>query len=358
MQRDLPFGAARARRGPTLPSRATRVSPGAVNSNRSILACPRSSESRAYRVRQVLLTQARCCRSSGRDRRERRIAEIDHSRKRLLKSCPFAERMKLSASSRRPSSFSETRGSAIWMLPCPVIRRLAPPSPPRARRDRATIDAVVGLEARFRCAIGIGMPAAATWAGGPNRTLAFPATLSAAIVTRRERDLGVDVEARMIVAAARELDLNALVGRQLARDEPERHTRRAALDAPRTDQLLALDRDVLGVKLIGPAGARHLGRDEQLGDLEVLRSPIRDPARRQSADPAGRRQLPSGETDTLMSARPIRVSGKRTSPRRSGVRASSAQTRSAVERWRIRLFCHRAAADRAGCAGSAGAGSR
>ena len=138
--------------------------------------------------------------------------------------------MKLSASSRRPSSFSETPrlGDLNGSLPGHSKARaaLACLKGHRIKEDRSRRSALKSVSSE----IGMGMPAAATWAGGPKSSLAFPATLSAPSSRRRERHLGVDVEPRMVVAAAGELGLNALVGGQFAGYQPERHASRASLD--------------------------------------------------------------------------------------------------------------------------------
>ncbi len=202
-----------------------------------------------------------------------------------MKSCPLAERMKLSASSRRPSSFKDTRGSAIWMLPCPDILRLAPPSPASSETGSSRISAVLGLE------LGVERDGDRNAGRGDlgrrsEQQLGLAGDVQRPIVARRERDLGVDIEPRMIVAAARKLDLDALVGRQFARDQPKRHAAGASLDAPGPNQLLAFDEDVLGIKLIGPAGTRHLRGDEKLPDLQPFDRPF---ATARAARSGGRR---------------------------------------------------------------------
>ena len=105
---------------------------------------------------------------------------------------------------------------------------------------------------------------------------------------------------------------------------------RASLDAPGADQLLAFDEDVLGKDLIGPAGARHLRGDEKLADLRGFRWPIRGRARcRRQIGRQAPASVPADRNADVGAARPASPVN-RTSPRRSGVRATSAQTRSAV----------------------------
>ena len=88
----------------------------------------------------------RCCSSRDRDRPGSELVGMDHALSRLMKSCPFEDRMKLSASRRRPSSLRAMRGSSARMLPDPVRRRLAPPSPAsRVMLSRST-EGAMGLE--------------------------------------------------------------------------------------------------------------------------------------------------------------------------------------------------------------------
>ena len=165
-----------------------------------------------------------------------------------------------------------------------------------------------------------------------------------------ERNLGVDIKAGVIIAAAGEFDLHGLVGRQFARDQPKRNA------AP------CFPRPARGQSAFGPRWRRFPHKTDRYGRCSAsgwsretvrslaLRSPIRVRARRRSGDRGSTASFRPDETDTLMSARPIRVSRNRTSPRRSGVRANSAQTRSAASVGN-RPSCPQAASDRGGMRG-------
>jgi hypothetical protein len=95
---------------------------------------------------------------------------------RAASSRPLGDRMKLSMSRRRPSSFRDTRGASRRTAPAPVMRRLAPPSPASTETGSSSTEPPVVLNPAW-IATGIGSPAADTCAGGPRNTLAAPETL-------------------------------------------------------------------------------------------------------------------------------------------------------------------------------------
>ena len=68
-------------------------------------------------------------------------------------------------------------------------------------------------------AIGIGMPAAATCAGGPNSSFALPADARARHHRPRVNETFASISKRGLLSPPpAELDLHALVGRQFTRD--------------------------------------------------------------------------------------------------------------------------------------------
>ena len=122
---------------------------------------------------------------------------------RAASSRPLGDRMKLSMSSRRPSSFRDTRGSSSRTEPAPVMRRLAPPSPASIETGSSSTapPAVLkaglhgdrdrkpgGRDLRRRAEEHLRRPGHARLPG---------------VGLVLEGELGVDIEARMDVAAAR-----------------------------------------------------------------------------------------------------------------------------------------------------------
>ena len=90
----------------------------------------------------------------------------------------------------------------------------------------------------------------------------------------RKRDPGVDLEARVDVAAAGELRQDGPIGGKLAGRQTEGHARRHAVDAPGPGEGLAFDAHVLGEDLVGAPGRRRDRGHEKLPDAQVLEGPV------------------------------------------------------------------------------------
>ena len=249
---------------------------------------------------------------------------------RALNSCPLAERMKLSMSSRLPSSLSARAGSSRRIVPPPASLRLAPPSPASSASDSSSTVRPAVLNAVW-IVTGIGRPAAATCAGGPKRILALPATP------------GVPAPPSPAESAI----LASISKRGWMSPPPVSFARtvRSAASSPvdrRKGTPAVMPSTRQGPARVWPSmrtfSAKTWSVRPVVGVTVVTRScPMRRSSKAQSrrsnspaARSGGRRQAPSAPVGTRISARPRRVSVKRTSPRKSGARATSARTTAAA----------------------------
>ena len=166
-------------------------------------------------------------------------------------------------------------GSSRRIVPPPLSRRLAPPSPASSASVSSSTVRPAVLNAVW-IVTGIGRPAAATCAGGPKRILALPATpgvpappspaesaILASISKRGWMSPPPVSFARMVRSAA-----------SSPVDETERHARRHAVDAPGSGEGLAFDAHVLDEDLVGAPGRRRDRGHEKLPDAQVLEGPV------------------------------------------------------------------------------------
>ncbi|VUD73724.1 hypothetical protein MET9862_04343 [Methylobacterium symbioticum] len=80
---------------------------------------------------------------------------------------------------------------------------------------------------------------------------------------------GLGLEAGMLLAAARELDRDTVLGERAA-GQPERHPAARAVHPPGAGQRRGLEAQVLRVELVGAAGRRDAGGEQELLDLQIL----------------------------------------------------------------------------------------
>ncbi|GJE45900.1 hypothetical protein AEGHOMDF_5100 [Methylobacterium soli] len=122
-------------------------------------------------------------------------------------------------------------------------------------------------------------------------------------VEGHEGDAGIGLEARLRVAAARDLHGDAAIRGRLAAGEAERYPAARALDPPGPGQGRGLHPKVLGADLIGAPGGGHQGRQEELLDAQVLDGEIApaqggvEVRRQQDRVALGHRQLHLGPAD-------------------------------------------------------------
>ena len=184
------------------------------------------------------------------------------------------------------------RGSSSRTTPVPVSRRVALPSPASTDSGSSSIAPAAVLKLVWSTT-EIGTPALATCAGGPNSTLAVPVTPGVAR-SAASASFAVDLEAGMGVAAAGQLHLKRLLGRQLA--VTSRNGRPPVVPSTRQGPASVCPSicDVLGKELVGPPGRRPHRGDEQLPDGrfsndQSRRKPPARFGRQRKAAVAGRR---------------------------------------------------------------------
>ena len=125
----------------------------------------------------------------------------------------------------------------------------------------------------------------------------------AAGIGRHEGDARIGLEARMRVAAARDLQRHRPVGGGLAADDRERQAAAGARDPPGPDERRRLELDRLGVELVGAAGRRDHRGQQQLLDVEILdrevaaAQAVAEPGRHGEGIALGHRKLDLGAAD-------------------------------------------------------------
>ena len=259
---------------PSSPAAVIRVWPGATKASSWISARPFRRPARSTKF-----DNSSCANPMLASDRSRSIGSATGGNPqramRALNSCPLAERMKLSMSSRLPSSLS-ARARLVEAHRAAAGKPQAGAALPRLEREQFELDRAAGglergLDRDRNREAGCG-----DLRRRPEEDLgvAGDAGRAGAALACRKRDPGVDLEARVDVAAAGELRQDGPIGGKLAGRQTEGHARRHAVDAPGSGEGLAFDAHVLGEDLVGAPGRRRHRGHEKLPDAQVLEGPV------------------------------------------------------------------------------------